>query len=149
MSEVGDGVDPGSLVQTYCERWAARDKLGCLGLMSSNVVWALYVPQEVLPFGGETRGVASISDRLQMVLDQFDTLNYRGFVTRTQGNIVSGQVAYRFRHKITGEDIEGVMRVVATIENGSVARWDEYHDVEKVKAFMRLIAYTASDPSMG
>jgi len=145
MSEIQDCVDPGSVVENYFERWAARDKKGCLSLMSPDVVWALFVPQEVLPFGGETRGAASISDRLQMVLDQFDTLNYRGSVTRCEGDVVNGQVAYRFRHKITGEDIEGVMRVVATLENGLIERWDEYHDVEKVKAFMRLVAYSASD----
>jgi len=145
MGEGEDFWDPGLVVERYWDRWAARDRRGCLDLMAENVVWALYVPQEVLPFGGETYGAASISDRLRMLLDQFDTLYYRGSVTRSEGGRVNGRVAYGFRHKITGEDIEGVMRVVVAIENGRIARWEEYHDVEKVKAFMRLVAYSAGD----
>jgi ketosteroid isomerase-like protein len=122
---------------------------GTLATLADGVVFALFVPQEVLPFGGETRGKPSVSDRLQMILDQFDTLMYEGKVTRTQGKTVYGRVAYRFRHKVTGEAIDGCMRQVIEVCDGLIVQLSEYHDIELVRAFMRLVSHAAAEQRIG
>lgn len=137
--------DPAQIVRALWSAWRKRDKAVCLALLADNIVFALFVPQEVLPFGGETVGRSSVSDRLQTILEQFDTLGYEGKVTRTHGDTVHGMVAYRFRHKVTGETIDGVMRHVIQVHNGRIARINEFHDIELVRAFMRLVSYSAAE----
>jgi ketosteroid isomerase-like protein len=137
--------DPAEVVRALWRAWQVRDKAATLATLADGIVFALYVPQEVLPFGGETRGKASVSDRLQMILDQFDTVLYEGKVTRTQGETVYGRVAYRFRHKITGESIDGSMRQVVEVRDGRIAKLSEYHDIELVRAFMRLVSHAAAE----
>jgi hypothetical protein len=141
--------DPAEVVRAMWRAWQVRDKAATLATLADGIVLALYVPQEVLPFGGETRGKRSISDRLQMILDQFDTLMYEGKVTRTQGETVYGRVAYRFRHKVTGEAIDGGMRQVIEVCDGLIVQLSEYHDIELVRAFMRLVSHAAAEQRIG
>lgn len=135
---------PAAVVEEYWSRWAARDKAAALQLVSDEITYALYVPEDVLPFGGVTSGKPSISDRLQTILDVFHTVRFAGRVTKSVGDIVHGHVEYCFRHKITGHEIDGTMRQVIRIEDGRIIDWREYADVERVRAFMRLVAYAAS-----
>jgi ketosteroid isomerase-like protein len=55
------------------------------------------------------------------------------------------QIEYAFRHRASGEIIDGVLRVVAQITDGRIVRFREYHDRERIRAFMRLVAQSASD----
>ena len=137
--------EPAETVRALWSAWQKRDKAATLALLADNIVFALLVPQEVVPFGGETVGKASVSDRLQMILDQFDTLSYEGKVTKTLGDTVHGMVAYRFRHKVTRETIDGVMRHVIEVRDGLIVRINEYHDIALVRAFMRLVSHSAAE----
>jgi ketosteroid isomerase-like protein len=149
LGQAEEPGDPAQVVRALWKAWQRRDKTATLATLADGIVFALYVPQEVLPFGGETRGKASVSDRLQMILDQFETVLYEGKVTRTQGETVYGRVAYRFRHKITGEAIDGTMRQVIEVRDGLIAKLSEYHDIELVRAFMRLVSYAAAEQRIG
>lgn len=133
------------LVRKFWRMWAARDKAACLSLVADEIFYGLYVPQDVLFFGGETRGRAASSDRLQTILDQFETLVFEGAVTKVVAETVHGRVTYSFRHKATGEIIDGKMRQEVEVRDGLIVSWREYTDAEKVRAFMRLVAHTASD----
>ena len=145
MERLTNSGDPAETVRALWRAWQKRDKAATLALLADNIVFALFVPQEVLPFGGETVGKASVSDRLQTILDQFDTLSYEGKVKRTQGDTVHGMVAYRFRHKVTGESIDGVMRHVIQVRDGRIVKLDEHHDIALVRAFMRLVSHSAAE----
>ena len=70
--------EPADIARALWSAWRVRDKAATLALLADGIVFALFVPQEVLPFGGETIGKPSVSDRLQTILDQFDTLMYEG-----------------------------------------------------------------------
>jgi ketosteroid isomerase-like protein len=135
--------EPADVLTAMWRAWGARDKAGTLSLFSGSAAYALYVPQEILPFGGATYGRASISDRLQTILDQFETLGYEGNVRWVDGDMVHGQVRYHYRHRATGDCIEGIMRHVALVQDGLVVQLEEYHDVERIRAFMRMVAYSA------
>ena len=131
-------------LETFWRAWAKRDKAAALLLMSSDIRFAMHIPQETVPFGGETIGLPAFSDRLQTILDAFDTLHFQGTVTGVTGHVVRGQVSYAFRHKWTGEILEGVMRHVASGGPSRIAVLEEYHDVERIKAFMRLVSHSAA-----
>ena len=136
---------PSEVVRRYWRFWAQRNKAECVALIARDATYALFVPQEVLPFGGLTSGRASLSDRLQMILDVFHTMKFEGEITRTAGDVVHGHVEYCFCHKLSGEEIEGTMRQIISVRDGLIVNWEEYTDVERVRAFMRLVAYTASE----
>lgn len=133
-----------NLIRRFWGLWAARDKAACLALLADDCHYALYVPTEVLPFGGEAHGKAAISDRLRSILDLFYTIRYEGEIVRAQGSIIHGRVDYCFRHKATNEEIDGVLRQVIEVRNGLVVSWREYTDAERVRAFMRLVASVAA-----
>jgi ketosteroid isomerase-like protein len=137
--------EPAETVRALWRAWQRREKAATLALLDDRIVFALLVPQEVLPFGGETVGKASVSDRLQTILEQFDTLSYEGKVTKALGDTVHGMVAYRFRHKVTRETIDGVMRHVIQVRDGLIVRINEYHDIALVRAFMRLVSHSAAE----
>ena len=137
-------AEPVTVVSGMWDAWSRRDLAGTLAFFDAQSEYAMFIPEEVLPFGGTTTGIRSIADRLQTILDQFDTLRYDPRSIRPLGNTVSAMVDYVFRHKVTGETLEGSMRHVATVRNGRLVRLEEYHDVALVRAFMRLVAHAAT-----
>lgn len=136
-------ADPGTVVSSLLAAWRARDKAGVLRYFADDAVYGMGLPTDVVPYGGETSGKASISDRMQMLLDLFETIDFGGQIMGVSGREVHCRATYIYRHKITGEEIEGVIRIVAKVVDGLVVELWESHDVEKVRAFMRLVAYSA------
>jgi hypothetical protein len=137
--------EPADIVCYMWESYGAGDLASTVAYFSEDIAFAIFIPQDVLPFGGgETIGKSSFSDRLQTVKDQFDILEYVGSITSVSGEMVRGQVAYSFRHKLTGEIIQGVMRQVFDFNGGLIVRLHEFHDVERIRAFMRLVSQIAS-----
>jgi ketosteroid isomerase-like protein len=141
---MGDPVDAAELVRATWSAYAAGDRAAMLEFFAQDVAFAVFIPQEVLPFGGgETFGKGALSDRLQTVGDQFYILRYEGSISGVSGDCVRGQIAYCFKHKSTGEVIEGVMRQVFDLKDGKIVRLHEFHDVERIRAFMRLVSHIA------
>ena len=137
--------DIASIVERFWSAWHVQDKVAAMRCFADNIEMGIHIPQETLPFGGITVGKPSISDRMQTVIDQFETLQYEGTMVAVAGATVRGQVAYCFRHRMTGEVIEGVARHVVEVEDGLIVRLHEYHDAERIKAFMRLVSYKAAN----
>ena len=69
---------PDEVVTGMWRAWAQQDKATTLSYCSDDMIFSLFVPEHILPFGGETKGKASVSDRLQTIIDQFETLAYEG-----------------------------------------------------------------------
>jgi ketosteroid isomerase-like protein len=139
-------MDPKSVVTNLWRSWAQQDKQAVLSLCADDVVLSLYVPEHVLPFGGETRGRRALSDRLQTIIEQFETLHYEGAVHHVMDGTLHGVVHYCFRHRATGEDIDGDMRHVVQVRDGLIVDCKEYHDLKRVTAFMRLVSDIAHKP---
>ena len=140
-----EGGEYAEIVRKHWSFWAAGKKAEALALMSDDLFYGLYVPEDVLFFGGETQGKAAGSDRLQTILDHFYLMKFKGEVIKVIGAEVHGRVEYCFRHKATGEDIDGTMRQVIEFRDGLIVSWREYTDVERVRAFMRLVSYKAHE----
>jgi ketosteroid isomerase-like protein len=124
--------------------WAAKDLKAVLACCSDDIVFAIHVPPEVMPFAGETQGKAALAPRLQMILDDFDFLQFRPDFINDEGDTFHSQVHYHFRHKQTGHDIAGTMRHVWRVEGDKIVRLEEFHDTPRVRAFFDLLAQSAS-----
>lgn len=118
--------------------WRAQDVEMTLLHCDEDVVYSLYLPREMVPFGGEARGKAAWRDVLHTMLEQYDYLRYDPDIVGVNGDVVRVQTQFRFRHRRTGEILEGTMRTVFTTGNGLVLRVDEYLDEALVAAFVQL-----------
>jgi hypothetical protein len=56
--------------------WQAGDLPALIALLADDMVFALHVPADVLPIGGETRGKAGVEGVLQGLLDGYEFLAY-------------------------------------------------------------------------
>jgi ketosteroid isomerase-like protein len=128
------------ILEALYASWAVKDLSAVLSCCSDDIVFAIHVPPEVMPFAGETRGKDALVPRLQMILDDFDFLIYRPTLIADEGEALHSQVRYHFRHKATGYDIEGSMRHVWKVEGDQIVRLEEFHDTPRVKTFFELLA---------
>ena len=134
-----DGVTP-----RLCEAWSRQDLEGALSYVRDDILYSMFIPQDIVPFGGETRGKPAMADRMRTILDQFEMVKFETILFRGHGDIEHTRVSYGFTHRQTGETLNGVMRLVTKVEEGLIYDLKEFHDLEKIRAFMRLIAYKAS-----
>ena len=133
------------IVQRYWDAWSIRDTTTALACLADNVELTVHIPQDTLPFGGLTVGRAAVSDRMQSSIEQFERLYYIATIIAVDARSVRGQISFRVRHRMTGEIIDGIARQVFEVKNGLITRIEEYHDTERLKAFMRLVSSTAAD----
>ena len=145
LAETTTWFEPADVIRMFLDLWESGAKRDAIALFADDAVFAFHVPQHVLPFAGETRGRASISDRLMCLVEQFDTEVFNGPILRTSGDQVHAHVHFCTVHRVTGQRIEGRTRIVAVVREGQIARWDEYHDADKFAAFMRLVSQEAAD----
>ena len=129
--------------------WAARDLGATLACFAENVAFTIHLPPEVVPFAGEVRVRDELGKRLQAILDDFDFLAYRPQQITSQGLSFHSQVYFHYRHKTTGLDYEGTMRHVWLIAGDQIVDFEEFHDMERVRAFFGLLAHAAAQRSGG
>jgi ketosteroid isomerase-like protein len=136
--------DSVALMHEFAEAYAVRDLDRALACFSDDVIYALHVDRDVVPFAGVTIGKAQFRNRLEMIASLFDMPLYRLEHAALNGDELHASIAYRFRHIVSGEEIEGNMRAVIWVRGGLFARVNEYHDRARVEAFFRLIASGAT-----
>lgn len=127
-----------AVVASFFASWGAQDVELTLAHVHDNILYKVHVGQGALPFGGEARGKEACRDLLFSILADFDYLKYEPAIISVKGNVVRAQVRFVYRHRLTGETLEGTRRLVFQIANGLVTRIDGYHDARLVEAFIRL-----------
>jgi ketosteroid isomerase-like protein len=132
--------DTGSVVGRIYAAWTARDLQSVLQNLADDMVFALHIPAEVMPLGGETRGKAAVAAALQGLFDSFDFLAYDVGPISTDGATATCENHFRYRHKGTGDVIDGRLRHRWQVESGRARRLDEWHDVPAVKAYFDRVA---------
>ena len=142
-------MDNRAVVGSFLACWSVQDVEMTVAHVHEDFVYALYVSETALPYGGETRGKENVRAVLYAILADFDYLRYEpeiisveGDVVRVavEGDVVRVAVAFTYHHRRTGEDLSGTKRMVFQLADGLITRIDEYHDAAKVEAFMRLAA---------
>jgi ketosteroid isomerase-like protein len=134
-------MDNYSIVASWIACWAAQDVELTLAHLHEGIVYKVHTSREVLPFGGEKRGQEALRDLMFTVLADFDVLLYAPSFIRINGNGARAHVSYVYRHRATGEVLEGTRRLLIQIRDGLIQRIDGYYDDRMVEAFMRLTRY--------
>jgi ketosteroid isomerase-like protein len=130
--------DPEGILEGGLTAYALGDLEAAAAYFVEDAQYAIYVDKDILPFGGQVIGRAAIVGVWRNTFDSFELLQHAARNLTAQDDIVRCQVDFAFRHRKSGEVIDGVMRVVAQVENGRIVRYREYHDQERIRAFMRL-----------
>src|SRR5690242_2534676 len=128
-------TDTRAVVDGIYGAWKARDLAGTLALMADDVVFALHIPADVAPFGGETRGKTAVASTLQGLLDAYEFIAYDPGPVTVDGSKAADEIQFRYRCKASGEIIDSRMRHQWIVEGGKARRLDEWHDLPKVRAF--------------
>lgn len=138
-----------SIVTSAIATYARGDVEGMLSSVAEDVEYALYLEESELPFAGTSVGKDVLRTRINMMQDAFDYILFRLFPGRVVDRTMHNQVEFMYRHRASGEILDGRFRFLLTVgDAGLVTHIAEYHDAERVKAFMRLFG-GASAPSEG
>ena len=137
-------MDNKAFVASWIACWSAQDVEMTLMHLHENVVYKVHSSREVLPFGGEQRGQEALRDLMFSVLADFDVLLYSpNFITLVDDG-VRANVKFIYRHRATGEYLEGTRRLLIQFGDGVIARIDGYYDDRMIEAFMRLTKHRIS-----
>lgn len=131
--------DTKSVVERAYSAWRARDLANLLSLYSDDVVFALHIPADVMPIGGETRGKVAVGAALQGLIDGYDLLAYEPGVVHVNNAAANAEVHFRYRHRQTGDVIDSRMRHQWLVNDGKVQRLDEWHDLTTVREFVSRV----------
>ena len=140
-------ADSKSVVEQLYTAWKSRDLAGVVPLMADDIVFALHIPANVIPMGGETKGKIAVTAALQALLDNYDFLAYEPGPITVTGAKAGAEVQFRYRQKGTDEVIDSQLRHEWLVEGGKVQRLDEWHDLPKVTAFFDRVALRLASKS--
>ncbi len=110
-----------------------------MAFIGEDAVYELHISNELLPFGGVTAGKANIEATLRRIRADFEYILFRPFALTADGDSVRFQVEFMYRHRASGEVLNGRCRFVVLVRDGLIVHAEEYHDRAKVEAFMRLV----------
>lgn len=134
-------MDSRAVVDEFLRNWLAQDIEGTVATGAEDIVFALHISNDALPFGGETHGRDACRSLLYTILADFDYLRYEPVVLGEEDGVVRVQVSFHYHHRRTGENLIGTKRLVFKVRDGLIVRLDEYHDAGFVEAFMRLVRH--------
>jgi ketosteroid isomerase-like protein len=135
-------LSPAETIRDFAEAWAAGDIGRTMGFVADDCIYMLYLSNEVVPFGGETRGKDNVEAALRLIRSKFEYLLYRAHNIVAQGNFVRCRVEFMYRHIASGEVLSGRFRLVFELRDGLIWRADEYHDSAMIETFLKLVAET-------
>ncbi len=137
--------DAEGVLEAGLSAYSLGDLEAASAYFAEDAVYAIYIDQQILPFGGEVIGRNAILRQWHEIARAFELVQHSPKIISCQDDVVRGQVQFAFRHRRSGAIIDGVLRIVAQVEHGKIVRLREYHDQERIRAFMRLFEQDATD----
>ena len=129
-----------AVIASFLACWRVQDVESALGHLHDEIVYTLHNGPDAEPFAGTYRGIECVRALAYDVLAEFDYLSYEPTIINECCNVAQVHVAFRIRHRVTGDVIEGTQRSVFGVRDGVIASVDIYEDTARLEAFMRLLA---------
>lgn len=131
-------MDSREVVESFFMSWEAQDVELAAAHYHDDIVYELHSATTELPYTGVTRGKAATREVLFSIIKDFDYLKYEATINSVEGDIVRTRVAFQYRHRQSGQVLEGTRRLVFQVKDGLIVRMDRFHDDRLVDAFMKL-----------
>lgn len=129
-----------ALLEQFAYDYAMRDIERAMAHCHEDVTFAMHVPRDMAPFAGVTVGRALATERVTMIADALELFRWDIVTMRPSVGAARVHIHYHWRHRATGEDLEGFSRQVWTVRDGLLGSCDDFHDAGRVAAFFRLVA---------
>lgn len=126
------------IIEEILAMWCAQDVERTIACLSEDAVYQLYISEDALPYGGQTRGRDAIRTMFFTMLADWDYLDTTVTNMTIQGSSAHAQVTFLYRHRKSGGMFDGSLRFVFAVEDGFVSRIDEYHDQARFEAFLKF-----------
>ncbi len=140
-------TDPIGILEAVVTAFELQDIETIASYFDDDADFAIFAPADQLRSGGSIKGRLALIRRLTSFLGDFDVLQFsaRTFLPADEG--WRAQIDYCFRHRLSGEKIDGGMRVVAAFKDGRIIQWREYQDASRIEAYLRLIkSFAPTEP---
>lgn len=131
-------MDSKSVVASFFTYWKVQDLEMAVAHGHPELIYTIHNGRDASPLAGAYRGPDGCRDLGYAMLAEFDYLHYDPEIIGVEGNIVRAQVNFRYRHRKTGNIIEGSRRLVFEIKDELIYRLDSYEDTLRLEAFMRM-----------
>lgn len=128
-------TDPEGILEAVVTAMALEDVDSTVAYFDQNADYVVVSPSQVV-FPGRD----AIARRLNMIVANFHVDRFRARTILPCDEGMRTLIDFTFRHKATGETIDGTMRVIASSRDGRIVRWREYQDADRVEAFLRLVS---------
>ena len=132
-------MDSRSVVASFFTCWRVQDVEWAIAHYHENAVYELHVDPSAALVDRVYRGREACRAALYALLKDFDYLKYEPVINSVSGATVRARVAFRYRHRTTGEILEGSRRLVFQVREGLIVRVDGYYDTKLFSAFVRLM----------
>ncbi len=125
--------------------WRAVDIPGFIALCDENVRVTQHIEDVALPFGGTGYGRASLAQRLVLIYADLCFVKADLEHVFVSDELLRINVDAAIQYMPSGAIFEGTLRHVWRVRNELVTEIDEYLDVARFKAFLRLLGQPARD----
>lgn len=119
------------VVQQAFEAFGRADVPAFLGLLTEDVEWTIAGP-EVVPYAGERRGHAGVTQFLQQIGGAVEMERFEPQEFIAQGDKVAVLGFERARLRSSGRTFDNPWVLVFTLRDGKVARFRSYEDTHAV-----------------
>lgn len=124
----------------FYDAWRAQD-VALLGTyLPNDFSHMVYVPKEIHPLGGLSRGKAAVLERFAIVAQEYELLRYDTSGLMIHKDRAGVEIVGHYRHRGTGVQIETPIVNFWTFEDGWPVKLSEYHDIERVQKFVADLA---------
>lgn len=132
-------LDDVSLVDSCYAAWMAGEIDFIVGRCHPDCVYQIHAPRDVLHFAGRYEGRAAIGHCLEIVKREFDFLAFGVDALNGGNGTVRARIVFYYKDPETNSQLDGCMRHVWRIEHGKVVHVDEFHDVARLRAFLKMV----------
>jgi len=118
--------------------WGGERFEDALEFLHPDVVYSLNVTETLSPFAGATRGREAFAQAMRTAREHFEFVLFRPMHYVIEGEHARNQVEFMYRHRASGEMLQGRYRSVWRVQNGLIVSLTEYADTALIAAFMKL-----------
>ena len=118
--------------------WAANDLGATVRCFAENIEFAVNAPDGSASFVGTGCGRESLCHRLSDFLDKYEVLAFAPLQVTKRDDGLACRVQYHYRHRQTGMEIDGSMRLLWSIAGDKATSLKVIHDAERMGVFFEM-----------
>ncbi len=135
---------PEFVVRAFFDAWISQDIDRALSYISADVFWRMHIDTEIIIFAGLTVGREAMRQRMLELVATYELLTYELDFIEFVGQQARTMSRGDYRHRPSGHVLDLVIRHVLKVEGKQIVEIDEYHDAERIRAFLAMAEFSAA-----